>query len=411
MDIQYTYGTDALKKFTRYCTHNHLDKFMLIADRNTYGVLGKRVEQHLKEQGWDVKTLVFAEAEIAPDEIFITEALLEADQLERMYLAVGSGTITDITRIVSHRTRRPFISLPTAPSVDGFTSPSASLVIKNVKTSVPAQPPVAVFADSGTLTRAPQPLIAAGFGDILGKAIALADWKLGHMLWDEPYKESIASRVKRTLNACIDARDEIGRASDHGIKALMDGLIDSGFCMLDFGNSRPAAGAEHYMSHYLELKLLREGRPAILHGAKVGLCSVKVAGLYQRLRDTTITSIKACLQNSSLPDHAGEIEKIRTNFSPIADHLLIEQAPFLDLTETGWKSLKAKILANWNEIQSLAAGVPSPAQLREYIRQAGGAVEATDIGLSDAEVQEALENAHYLRNRFTICKLRYFLGW
>ena len=63
----------------------------------------------------------------------------------------------------------------------------------------------------------------------------------------------------------------IGQASPSGIEKLMDSLVDSGMCMLDFGNSRPASGAEHYMSHFLEMKLLREGRPAVLHGAKVGL--------------------------------------------------------------------------------------------------------------------------------------------
>ncbi len=39
----------------------------------------------------------------------------------------------------------------------------------------------------------------------------------------------------------------------------MEGLIEAGFCMLDFGNSNPASGAEHHMSHYWEMKLLREG--------------------------------------------------------------------------------------------------------------------------------------------------------
>ena len=82
--------------------------------------------------------MVFESQEIVPDEAFITQALLQTDQVERTFLAVGSGTITDIVRLVSHRTRRPFISLPTAPSVDGFTSPSASLVIGRIKQTVMA---------------------------------------------------------------------------------------------------------------------------------------------------------------------------------------------------------------------------------------------------------------------------------
>lgn len=105
--------------------------------------------------------------------------LLQADQVARTYLAVGSGTITDITRIVSHRTRCNLISFPTAPSVDGYTSPNASLVIRREKITITAQPPLAVFADLGTLKAAPHAMIAAGYGDILGKATALADWRTG----------------------------------------------------------------------------------------------------------------------------------------------------------------------------------------------------------------------------------------
>ena len=55
------------------------------------------------------------------------------------------------------------------------------------KKTVIAQTPIAVISDLPTLIHAPQPMIAAGFGDILGKAIALADWGLGHLVWDEPY--------------------------------------------------------------------------------------------------------------------------------------------------------------------------------------------------------------------------------
>ena len=32
------------------------------------------------------------------------------------------------------------------------------------------------------------------------------------------------------------------------------------------------------------MKLLRDGRPAILHGAKVGVATVLVAGIYDRVR-------------------------------------------------------------------------------------------------------------------------------
>ena len=61
-------------------------------------------------------------------------------------------------------------------------------------------------------------MIAAGFGDILGKAIALADWQLGHLLWNEPYDADIARRVRRTLDDCVEITTTIGQASPVGVQ-------------------------------------------------------------------------------------------------------------------------------------------------------------------------------------------------
>jgi len=403
-DIHLYLGDRAVAHLVEYCEAQQFSQFLMVADQNTYAALGRAVEGALRDRGWDVKSVVFQEKEVVPDEDFIFQVLLQAGADERTYLAVGSGTLTDITRFASHRTRRPFISLPTAPSVDGFTSPSASLSIRNIKTTVIAKPPMAVIANLPTLAAAPQAMIAAGYGDILGKAIALADWKVGHLLWNEPYSEEIAARVRQTLDACIAATPEIGQASLSGVEKLTYSLIDSGLCMLDFGNSRPAAGAEHYMSHFLEMKLLREGRPAVLHGAKVALCSILVAGLYQQFRQIDRAEASRRLQTSQLPDRAADVACIHEAFGPIADKLEIEQAPFLNMTPQDYEQLKRRVLENWDELQSAAALVPAPEQMTHLMRQAGGATQPEELTLTEEEVQQALKYSHFFRNRFTICK-------
>lgn len=410
-DIHLYLGDQAVDHLVEYCKTQQFDQFLLVADRNTYNVLGNTVETALLAQNWDVKAVVFDESEVVPDEKFIFQVLLQAGSDERTYLAVGSGTLTDIARFASHRTRRPFISLPTAPSVDGFTSPSASLVVRDIKLTVIAKPPMAVIANLPTLAEAPQAMIAAGYGDILGKAIALADWRLGHLLWDEPYSETIAARVRNTLNACIEATAEIGQASLQGIEKLTYSLIDSGVCMLDFGNSRPAAGAEHYMSHFLEMKLLREGRPAVLHGAKVALCSILVAGLYERFRQIDLAEARRRLKISKLPDRAADVASIHFAFGPIADKLVIEQAPFLDMTPPVYEQLKQRVLDHWDELQALAALVPLPEQMADLMRLAGGATRPDQLNLSEDEVMQALQYSHFFRNRFTICKLARMLDF
>ena len=151
-------------------------------------------------------------------------------------------------------------------------------------------------------------------------------------------------------------------------------------------------------------------RPAVLHGAKVGLCSVWMAELYAQLRGLTRADAEQRLRASVLPNRAGEIERIRAAYGPIADKLVIEQAPFLDLTPEGYEALKQRILDHWDELQAVADEVAGPETFASLLQRAGGATTPAGLGLSDREVRDALRDSHYIRNRFTIIKLARILN-
>jgi glycerol-1-phosphate dehydrogenase [NAD(P)+] len=405
-----TIGKEAIPSLIDYCKSKKIHRFYLVADQNTYPALGKTLEKALTDDGFDVKTTVLTGQEVIADEHYITQVLLHADGEDRVYLAVGSGTITDIVRFASHRTKSRFISMPTAPSVDGFTSGGAPLVIGGLKQTVYAQPPIAVFADLNTLCAAPRPMIASGYGDMLGKCTSLADWKLGHLVRDEPYDEEIAQRARVALENCTGHVKEIGSSIAEGIRRLMDGLIESGLCMLDFSSSHPASGAEHHISHVVEMTLLREDRPAILHGAKVGVGSIMMARLYEQISSMTRERVIEGLNATSMPDREEEIQRIRAAFPELQEQIIAEQASFLDLPKEAYDGLKEKITSRWTEIRDIAASVPPSQELTRQLREVGGAVDMESLGLNTEEVAFALEHAHYLRNRFTVIKLSRMLG-
>ena len=403
-------GEQAVAEFISYCNSRNLSKFLLVSDKNTYTALGAIIEESLREQRADVSLVVLEGNEVVADEHYLTEVLRAADRQERTFLAVGSGTITDITRCVSHRTKASFISLPTAPSVDGYTSLYAPLVIGGFKQSVLCFSPLAVFADLRVLSEAPHRMIAAGFGDLVGKFVAVADWRLGHLLWDEPYNEAIARRSRQAAQNCAVMADEIAVGSAHAIQFLMEGLIESGFCMLDAGNSAPASGAEHYISHHWEMRLLQEQRPALLHGAKVGVGSVIAAGWYENVGKIDLHEATDRLKDASLPETEKSIQEIRSVYGPAAEGVIKEQSRFLHMSSQTFIELKGRILADWSEIQEIAASVPSPAQMTDWLRQAGAPVSGGELGLNETEIRQAMQYSHYLRGRFTINKLRLMLG-
>ncbi len=403
-------GDEAVPEMVRYCRENDLDRFLLVSDENTHAALGARAEAALKAQGWDVRTVVLAGEEVIADEEHVVQVLLAAGREERMYVAVGSGTITDITRFCSHRTRNDFISLPTAPSVDGYTSIGAPLVVRRVKTTALAQPATAIFANLPTLCAAPREMIAAGFGDILGKYTSAADWRLGALLWDEPYDAKIARRMLDALQACVDDVAEIARASEAGITLLMEGLFETGLCMLDFGQTRPASGSEHHLSHFWETKLLQEHRPAILHGAKVGIGTVFVAARYEIVRSLSHEVIARRLTRVNPPGREAEIACIRQVYGALADAVVETQRPFLEMTAADFEALKRRIVDNWDGVQEIAASVPPAQEIAGLLEQVGGATTPQQLGLSAEEAQAALNHGHYLRARFTVAKLGHLMG-
>ncbi|MBN1221055.1 MAG: sn-glycerol-1-phosphate dehydrogenase [Anaerolineae bacterium] len=394
----------------QYCADRQLSRFMLVADQNTYPVLGQAVEEALTRQGGDVKTVILTGDEVIPNEEFIMQVLVQADTQDRIYLAVGSGVITDITRFASHRTKTSFISVPTAPSVDGFTSIGAPLVLGGLKQTVICQPPMAVFANLPTLCAAPKAMIASGFGDMLGKYTSAADWSLGHLLWDEPYDANIARRSRQSAKICTDHAAEIGNASPDGIRYLMDGLIESGLCMLEFGGSSPASGMEHHISHHLEMKIVWDHLPAVLHGAKVGVTTLIAAGYYEQIRQLTQAQAKERLAATPQPDRAAEIQQIQTVYAPIANRVIAAQTPFLDMSGQDYDALKQKIIDQWPRIQEIAASVPSSPEMTRWLGQVGAATDMPTLGLSHEETTRAVKNSHYLRNRFTVAKLSRMLG-
>lgn len=403
-------ATDALDQLVAYGREYGLTRLLIVADANTDAVLGIKLEKTLLAAGFDVRKVILHGAEIVADAERVYQVMVALDGTPRTLVAAGSGTITDITRFVSHRMGLPFLSTPSAPSVDGFASVGAPMLLDGVKISLPTHAPAAIFADLDVLSTAPRPMIAAGFADILGKFTSVADFRLGALVRGERYDEMIAERTYAVAERCEASADAIGHASPESIASLMDALVESGLCILDFGDSASASGAEHHLSHFWEMLLLREGRPAILHGAKVGVATVMIAGLYAQVRAMSRAEASERLEGSALPDREEELAAIRAAFGDEADAVARMHRAFLDMTPEEYDAIKRRILEHWEEIQAIAAQVPLPGEIARLLTVAGGATTPAELGFTAEESALAMDNGHYLRNRFTVRKLARVLG-
>ena len=398
-------GSDATGKLLEYVAAKGLTRFCIVADTNTYKALGEQAEAALKSKGYTVKSVVLTGAEIHPDEHYLVKTFVDAPTGDLTFIAVGSGSITDLTRFVSHRSGRAFIGMPTAPSVDGFTSIGAPIILAGVKTTLTCQAPIAVFADIDVMANAPQRLIAAGFGDMIGKYTSLADWKLGSLVWGEPYDAEIARRTQAAVDSVVANVEAIGSRTPEGVRILLEALIESGICMLEFGASRPASGAEHHASHYWEMQRLKHHGSTMLHGAQVGYALALIAKQYAKIRQLNRAEALNRLEGAVVPNREDELARIRRGYGDMADDVAKDHQAFLNWDESSFDALKRRIADNWAEIEATADSVPEPEVIAGYLRQVGGPSTAAELGLVEGEEAPGLEYGHYLRDRFTVIKL------
>ncbi len=408
--IQSYIGHDALDKLSAYCQKKNRSRYTIITDQIEYEILGKRVEKLIRKNNWQSDVVILDGNPVQANEDYIIQVLTKLDNSKRMFLSVGSGTITDITRFVAYRTRNPFISLPTAPSMDGYAASASSLTFNGFKQTVYSCPPVAIFADLGVLCEAPRPMISSGFGDTFGKFTALADWKLAHLLWGDTYDSKIAERVAASLKRCTFLVNDLEDNWEENIHALMNALIEVGICMHLAGTTRPASGSEHSLSHFWEMKLMREGRPVGFHGTKVGFASILISRQYELLRQMSKLDAMAGIRNTSKPDIAGEQKAIRNAFGAQSEQVQAVQAKFINQTDNEFIVTQKKIVENWDEIQEIAKTVPTVMDMVILLKKVGLVTNPSKIHLNENDLKQAMQFGHFARNAFTILKLFRFLG-
>ena len=252
-----------------------------IYDENTYRATSGMHPNVTKEIILDPKSL-------HADNHGVALAMEQIPEACDYLIAVGSGTVHDITRYCAYTKGIPFVSCPTAASVDGFCSSVAAMTWNGFKKTFTAVAPKIVVADLNVISKAPMFLTKSGFGDMIGKFIALADWKIAHALTDEYFCPVIHDITLNATQAVIESAESIKNGDITAYEKLIFGLLMSGLAMQLLGNSRCASGAEHHISHLIEMQ--PDGlnlRSAALHGEKVGVGTLLAAAEYHAIKNNS----------------------------------------------------------------------------------------------------------------------------
>ncbi len=383
-------------------------KLTVVCEKNTYRVAGERVCKALENAGIDFHLHRFLEEQVLPNEHFIGNLAMGLALDSDLILAVGSGTINDICRYVSAVAGKEYCVVGTAPSMDGYISGGSALIYNNLKLTFETHTPIAVFLDPQILSHAPKDMIAAGVGDLLGKINCLTDWKLSKIVNGEWHCKFISDIVDAAVEKVVGNSDRIAACEDEAIADLVEGLLLSGVCMDFAGNSRPASGCEHHMSHFWEMRYLLEGREAVFHGTKVGIGTVIALRAYEYIADLTpdFNRIKA-LPRKPFDEWRTEIDRA----------FLGASEEIVALEKKGEKNGCARLAArldatekNWDAIRSLAAETVKSKVVYDILKQLDAPVKPHEIGVPKDMARQAILYAKEIRDRYTVLQLLWDLG-
>lgn len=370
-------------------------RLAMIADPRTYAALGRRVERALASR-FAVQTIVLDDAPRADD---VTVARLRAalDPRTDAVVAVGAGTLNDLSKAVAFERGCRQLVFATAPSMNGYTSLSASITSGGLKRSIRTRTPTGVFFDLRVLAAAPARLIRAGLGDSACRPTAQTDWLLSHLLLDRPYRETPFALLAADEEALFAASGALVHGDLAAMRHLVRTLVLSGFGMTICNGSYPASQGEHLLSHYLDMMRTADVPPA-LHGEQIGVCTVAMARIQDRLlaRDAAPVLRPSSLDRGRVLDH----------FGPLAGAACWCEVEHKRFDAAATDALNARLAACWDALRSRLARVRRDgAAMTGILGAAGAAIEPAQLGIPAALFAGALDHAHQIRNRYTFLDL------
>lgn len=366
---------------------------LLVADENTYRAAGEKTVDALT--GKQIRKVIFSgETVLIPDEkavARVTEALDGVD----LIIGIGSGVIQDLCKYVSHFNKIPYYVVATAPSMDGYASTGAAMILNGMKVTVSAGVPTAIIADTAVLKDAPMDMLQAGYGDIVGKYSCLNDWKLSALINGEYFCRKVYDLTYETAEKVRKLAKGIVERDEEAVGALMEALVIVGIAMAYVGNSRPASGSEHHFSHYFEITGILNNTPYLAHGIDV----VYAAVLTAKLREQMLKSEPA---RRAFEEAAWrkEIERI---YRSSAEEVVALQKKM----GWYWQDNTDKVLPKWEAIREVLAEAPTEAEMLQMVEAVGLDYKKFVSLYGQEKIDDGVLYAKDLKDRYSALWLYY----
>lgn len=400
-------GKGALSQVAEVARELGATKAFVLSDPNTFTAAGQAVCNCL-DIPFVSYTLPWAKPE--PDEKTVGSVAMHYDASCDLIIGVGSGVINDLGKLLSTLTEKPYIIVATAPSMDGYASASSSMERSGLKVSLATRAPDVIIGDSEILCNAPPELMKSGLGDMLAKYISICEWRIAHLLLNEPYCEKIAQLVRQSLKRCTDQAQSLLLRKEEAVMAVFDGLVACGIAMKYAGLSRPASGVEHYISHILDMRGAAAHTPVQLHGLQCAVGTLIAARMYEELqtitpnRETALAAVTAF----EYEDHK---KLLRNLLGSGAESMIRQEASEGKYNKSTHPARLEKLLANWDEIlQIIQEEVPSAQEIENLLDMIDAPQSLAELGTEDTLLPDIFAATRDIRDKYVLSRLCWDLG-
>ena len=400
-------GQNLIKNVPNYIKRRKLGtKCVLVCDNNTYDVAGRDVEKSLIENGFEVTLCrIVREGKMVPDEVAVGEAVMALSRDTEFMVAVGSGSITDTTRVTAVNAKIPFVSVGTAPSMDGYTSVVAPLIYRGAKVHRKANCPEIIVCDLDVMSKAPINMFISGVGDVLGKYIAKCDWVLGNIINDEPYCPVCGGIVIDAVNKLVENVDEIKSRTIKGTKILIEALLLAGLTIMIVGHTRAVASVEHNIAHYWDMCMLRQGKHEPTHGTAVGISTMMIWPIFEKFAEADLTKLDKQKIKANRISYEDRVNWVLSTYGKDNGSEIIKENPGDFLT---WEEQERRIdraVARFDEIKAEIKKLPPHKSIVDAMTKMGSELKPAQIDIDDNSLNTSLRCAKDYRERYTLFKL------
>ncbi|MBO4476661.1 MAG: sn-glycerol-1-phosphate dehydrogenase [Bacteroidales bacterium] len=381
---------------------------LIIADVHTWPALGERVYDLMLSEGVPTLKFIIMEEEFHAEWKYVemVDAQLDANP-GAVLVSVGSGVINDLCKLSSHHHGQSYLTLPTAASVDGYSSFGASITYQGAKQTFSCPAPVAILADIDVIAAAPKEMTAAGYADLAAKVPAGGEWMVADFVGKAPLHHDAWHVLQDYLDDFLSNPEGVAAGDPTAIADVFEGLTLSGIAMQAARSSRPASCCDHLFSHILDMTEHRYKGKLQSHGFQVAIGTLTMCAVFDELFKLDLSGIDVDACVAAWPTLEQEQARALELFKDFP-------APRLGYDEITKKydgpdvirEQLTKLKAEWPELKARLQGqVYSFSKMQQLFKAAGAPYDPSQIGLSRERLRDMFPLVQLMRFRFNLLDL------